>query len=215
MAITGQNIIDEVRVRYQDYPTANEAADLQWAHDEILRHTKLYPMEATTINVTSGTLEYAYDADAIRIWSAYWEPDSSTLNRDRLQECSIDALDADYESWRTETGTPRYYYDVGGYLGFYPVPNQTTSASYPRVKVWVSKKKTLGLSDSLPGQIDDPEPWIALICYRHATRYYPQDAPARAAVAQAYIEDLKRYVNGVQARLKPSMKVNFPRITNR
>lgn len=155
-------------------PSVNAAntyalALFQTAHNEILSISQI-PSDAThTVNLTSGTNEYAIPAYIKKIWDVemFYTPGSPPV---RLTQRDKDWLDAYRPAWRGQpgTGTPTECCLDGTSIVLYPTPNLTTTGGYPYVKLWTLDGAVLATGDTLPGQIMDDLPWVYLMLYRHA-----------------------------------------------
>jgi hypothetical protein len=84
------------------------------------------------LSITSGTAVYAIHDT----FADFIAPLRITINNLALRETHIAQLKAIDASWYTTTGTPEFYYMIGGQLlGFYPVPNASFTAVITRLAV--------------------------------------------------------------------------------
>lgn len=83
-----------------------------------------------TFTLTQGTTEYATPSDFMATLRVWFQPSGSSYIK--IDQTSMDQLDAQSAGWTSAAGTPtRYYLDRSNntnyYLGFYPAPSVTNS----------------------------------------------------------------------------------------
>lgn len=115
---------------------------------------------SASVSVTAGTREYALSTSSImaRIRSVQWL--RSATDRSALCQTSTDWLDEHIPTWREMTQTtdrdePTYVYftvksDGLRYIGFHPIPDETTSSGYPSANLYGSVFGDVSADDSLP-----------------------------------------------------------------
>ncbi len=106
---------------------------------------------STTFNLSLGTTEYAMPGDfmaTLRVW--YKPPGGSYL---KLDQTSMDQLDAQSSGWLSAKGTPtKYYFDrVGGNvsIGFYPAPTVANSTG-PVIVYYVQQTADISATSGIP-----------------------------------------------------------------
>lgn len=77
-----------------------------------------------TINITSGTQEYPLNAKVI-----FAQTCKLTSNGQWLDKKSENEIRRDNSSYLTTSGTPTMFWEREGYIGFYPKPNASDTAS--------------------------------------------------------------------------------------
>ena len=104
-----------------------------------------------TFTLTLGVTEYAMPSDfmaTMRLW--YQPPGSAYL---KLDQTSMDQLDAQSSGWTNAAGTPtKYYIDrstANIYLGFYPAPSVASSTG-PVIVYYVQQTVDLSTTTQVP-----------------------------------------------------------------
>jgi len=213
MAISVASVISDATGIYNSIPTARQITLFNEAHALIGRVVKLYPDDAVDVSLTAGTQKYTYDADVLRVWHAAYFSAAGTSHP--LTETSVDEKDYNEEGWRqASSGIPHEWFEEGSQIGFYPAPNTTTSASYPKVVLYCQQRRVLTTSDSLPDFINDPDAWVDLMAYKWARRRHPADTQMRAILARKSLNALSMQVMGRAVRSKPSMHFDIPLINH-
>ena len=125
-----------------------------------------------TFTLSLGTTEYAMPSDfmaTIRVW--YQPPGSSYL---KLDQTSMDQLDAQSVGWTNATGTPtKYYFDRSTstlYLGFYPAPSVASSTG-PIIVYYVQQPVDVTSTSQVPfnGNLI-LQPYVSALSYYVAYR---------------------------------------------
>lgn len=211
---TADDVIARARLHYPDLPAGTLALTLlQEAHDRVLGAVRLRPVEEVTINLTSGTYEYALSDDVIRVWAAVYV--RSSIQADALREISIDMLDDDRPNWRYDpASTPTRWYDVGTMVGLFPKPDTTTSGGYPILKLYTTKRQTLTGSTTMPAMVPNYDAWVSWVCRSWAWAQDRQNLPYWEQRADETLADLIERIQGRQARLKPSVLPSYPSVSN-
>lgn len=213
MAYTVAEVFEQVRRMYQDCP--DDSTLLKMLNDEhfdICRYVKLYQDTTVSVSLTSGTREYALSASVMHIWNAAYF--TSATSYTPLRQTSRDRLDNDFPSWlQQSSGTPYQYYESGGYIGFYPTPNATTSGGYPIVTLYCQSITAFtATSDSLPAQINNADPWIYGLARRFAMLEHPADLQRLDAMSKQSRADLAAYIISRTPRRLPSFRPNIPQV---
>lgn len=211
MAYTGSDILTEVTRRYADYSRSSEGTvDLQRANDWVLTAVRLYPDASEDLTLTANDDTYAYNINTLAIWQAVYL-ESSTSTGIVLQPKSVDTLDQDEPTWRTNpAGSPRYFFDRGGEVVLYPKPDTSSSGGYPKVVLYSTRKQTLSDVTSLPESVRQIDAWADYICHLHAKRYAIQDAQGWFEAAMASRQMLIDQLNMVTYRKKAKMRAKYP-----
>jgi len=213
MAYTVAEVFEQVRRIYQDCP--DDSTLLKMMNDEhfdICRYVKLYPDTTVNVSLTAGTREYALSASVLHIWNAAYFTSATAYTP--LRQTSRDRLDNDNMTWLQQSnGVPYLYYESGGYVGFYPTPNTTTSAGYPIVTLYCQSITTFSAtSDSLPSQINNADPWIYGLARRFAAQSRVEDVPRLDALSRQSRADLAAYIASRTPRRLPSVRFSIPTI---
>lgn len=198
---------------YQDCP--DDSTLLKMMNDEhfdICRYVKLYQDTTVTVSLTAETREYSLSASVMHIWNAAYFTSATAYTP--LRQTSVDKLDNDYPTWRNQSsGIPYQYYESGGYVGFYPTPNTTTSAGYPKVTLYCQSITTFtATSDSLPTQINNADPWIYGLARRFALQSHVEDAKRLDDLSKMARADLAAYIMSRTPRRPPSLRFGVPPI---
>lgn len=161
-------LADAITKAQQKYPQLSTARAIVFAnviHNRLLTRLNL---RGTTksINMTSGTKDYALGAETSRIFTAFYRTSATVVSQ--LTPTSQEKLDLDDPDWRerTETGSPTHYMvrpiKNGSGTGdalmvtLYPTPDTTTSGGYPLVEMWITDSTAFtATSDDLPGSLID------------------------------------------------------------
>lgn len=139
------------------------------------------PVNVTTetINLVSGTQEYALNENTLRIFRA--DILTSATNRVPLQEYDYSMLNQTRPGWRSATtGMPGGFYTwrnaTDNLVGLLPKPSTTTSGGYPVVALEVSRtpSATLTSGSSLPKSLQS----LDLYVYGVVSRYL-QENPSK------------------------------------
>lgn len=206
--MTAQEIIDEAKLDFPDETDTRALSDLQTIWDDLCWRYALIEASAD-ISLTAGTREYSLPTDFLTAYSATYYT-SATQSR-RLTGTHRDAKDELQREWRDDaSGTPREYYVrvAGGVIGFYPTPN-TTTATYPKVTLYYTKRQDLLVGTTLSGNLPSYQACVEGLRYRMAVR----TSDARAAVYRneymAQIRRLDTWLNGT-TEFKPSVKPSLP-----
>ncbi len=206
---TAQDIIDNVGLEFPGIADPVVLAHLQREHDEL---SYLFDLGGAdeTISIQAGIQEYALDADIRRVWSVDYQ--LSATNGHQLRATHVDKLDDDASGWRFHpNGLPLEFYVERGFIGLYPKPSATTSGTYPRLSLSVSRSVTLVVGTTMPAQIHNFEAWEAGVRYRIAR----QTADERMMV---YLEErkaartmLSNFIDGRNPRFITTRKSEYSR----
>lgn len=126
-----------------------------------------------TFTLTLGTTEYATPSDfmaTLRVW--YQPPGSAYL---KIDQTSMDQLDAQSSGWTNASGTPtRYYLDRSNssnyYLGFYPAPSVASSTG-PVIVYYIQQPLDVTSTSAIPfnGNLI-LQPYVSALAYYVAYR---------------------------------------------
>jgi hypothetical protein len=181
------------------------------AHLEICSKVKLYPDASFTQTFTSGTGEYALADNVISMWTGTYYAGANSYNP--LKQTNVDSLVADYgPDWRAyPASTPYAFYEDGGQIGFFPVPNVTSTGGYPCAVFSYAQAHTLALSDTLPTQINTPYPWVYYICRIQCVKNgHAEKMPQYDAMYKAAQEELATYIYRRTPKDRPRALFNIP-----
>jgi hypothetical protein len=135
-----------------------------------------------TVNLTAGTGTYDLSENIIRIHEVLYQASASStgeaLTHTSLAEMRI--LCPNYA--QAGQGTPLYAYTTSAtdtdsgkmQLGLYPVPNVSTSGTYPRVVLHVTQYAVLSGTETLPNAILTDDLFLYGMSYKWAVRQDPE-----------------------------------------
>ncbi len=210
MASTITQVITKAQAFVSDMSAAAGLILAQELEDELLEQVK---MLADTEDLTLALLTptYALDEDILKIWSADYFASATDITP--LNETSLDFLNMYRKRWRhREPSQPRDYYidnssSAGMLLGLTPEPDTATSGTYPFVRLYVGRKRTLTGASVLPSAVQDDGLYVKGIIYKwkQLRRKNPQD---EALAQRAYLEKKQAFMRRTGnrlARLNPTV----------
>jgi len=163
MASTVTQLLAKFARHYPECGSTRASQIFDDAHREINIRLRLRET-VVSVNLTDGTQEYDLAATYQLIHSVFFFESASSYWP--LEATSIDHLDVLDPYWRgrtesTDEGDPTKYYirnttdsDTSKQvIGFLPIPDTTTSAGYPIVKVYAHQEGTLTTSETLPASL--------------------------------------------------------------
>lgn len=158
--------VDQVLTKFlRHYPQAGATRALEVftdAHREINIRLRLRE-QIVSINMVDGTQEYDLAAPNQLIHSVVYYVSATEGDYQVVDPTSVDHLDVLDPTWRArlDEGNPLQYYlrnvpDTDSskqVIGFLPIPDTTTSAGYPIIKVYCHQEGTITTTETLPPQI--------------------------------------------------------------
>lgn len=199
---TVQQIVSAVQRRLPDAPSQTCVLLTNLVHRELLADIPELRLDSLTQNLTSGTGEYNIAEPVFQVLEAYYQTAANTSSQ--LSPITIEGLNAMVPTWRTDaTGTPLYFYLSSNQasansevIGLYPVPNTTTSAGYPILKMDISELESsdLTLTSTVFVTLQSPKVYIEGVSYMLAEEIRPQVANAYKAEYMGEIEKARSYV---------------------
>lgn len=177
--LTAADVLARARVYLRDQSTSPnrqqfpDATLLQFLSDGQREANAQNWLLQTSIPLTlvGGTSEYAMPDDFMSTMRVWFQPVGGSYIK--LNQSSMDQLDAQSAGWTAATGSPTaYYIDRSGdslQLGFYPVP--TTVSTGPVVVYYVQNSVDLTSTASIPfnGQLI-LQPYVSALAYYVAYR---------------------------------------------
>ena len=150
------------------YPQVSDADGLVLYTEVLLEVLALLGIESGSEDksLTDGTREYelTYDPQILSVRAAYYITDASTAVK--LTPVTTDWMDRNSSVWRftTETGTPdKFYIDAPTsaslttqgklVIGLDPIPDTTTGATYPFVRVYGPEFEAPAATSDVPQAI--------------------------------------------------------------
>lgn len=136
-----------------------------------------------TISLTANTATYDLDESVIRVHEAWYDVDATPANSRLLTQVSLDALRLLYPHERTQyVGEPRQIYSTSAVssdsgkqqVGLIPVPETSTSGTYPRLRLVVTQYATLTGSETLPNSILTDDLFLYAMAKKWAVRQDPE-----------------------------------------
>jgi hypothetical protein len=201
MAITVANVVDNALRVYPDLSQADAVAYLNYAWRDLCASIRLEQETLVSVNVTEGTAKYALDADALRVWEAYWKTASNTYIV--LKGHTIADIGTSNSKYRVEAnGTPTGYYIEGGYIALTPPPRTSTSGSYPVLVYFATIPTTWSYGYTALPVIPCEDALVAGICYRHARAYHQNEHDFWFGAYQGYKTLLARHVAGISSNIQ-------------
>lgn len=211
--MTAQQIIDEAKIDFPDETDTRALSDLQSVWDQLcIRYKLIWSRE--DVSLTAGTKEYALPASSVRVYSAIYQTAATTGTV--LEATHTDYLDKYDERWRLQSsGTPRkFYVDIAnGVVGFHPTPDTTTS-TYPKVVVDVSKTQSLLVGTTLGGNLPSYQVCVEGLKARMALRTEDSRYQVFSQMFRQEIILLDRILTGA-ADFQPHVRSNQPSLSRR
>lgn len=209
MASTVTQVIDKFQRHYPECGDTRAGEVFADAHREINLRLRLRET-VVSVNLTDGTQEYDLAATNQLIMSvvyyesatSYWVLDATTIDH-------LDTLDP---GWRLritsdDEGDPTQFYlrqvvdtDTSKQvIGFIPIPDTTTSAGYPIVKVYCHQEGTITASETLPASLLSDQIYI----YKMCSIYAPEHSPEKTGFWTAlYEEEYQRNLIHIKNRIE-------------
>jgi hypothetical protein len=157
--LTASDVLTRARIYLRDQSTSanrqqfTDATLLQFLSDGMREANaqNWLLQSSTTFNLSLGTTEYSMPSDfmaTMRVW--FKPPGGSYL---KLDQTSMDQLDAQSAGWTAAKGTPtRYYFDRVGAtvaIGFYPAPSVSNSTG-PVIVYYVQQPADITSTSGTP-----------------------------------------------------------------
>lgn len=178
--LTASDILSRARVYLRDQSTSanrqqfSDATLLQFLSDgQREANAQNWLIQSShTFTLVKGTTEYAMPSDfmaTLRLW--FQPPNGSYL---KLDQTSMDQLDAQSSGWTSAKGTPtRYYLNRSSqtiYLGFYPAPSVSNSTG-PVIVYYVQQTADTTATTNIPfnGNLI-LQPYVSALAYYVAYR---------------------------------------------
>lgn len=210
MASTITQVITKAQAFVSDMSAAAGLVLAQELEDELLEEIKMM-RDTEDITLALLTPTYALDEDILKVWDADYFASADDITP--LSETSLDFLSRYRRNWRSrEPSRPTSYYidnsSVGGMLiGLTPEPDTATSGTYPMVRLYVARKRTLSGSSTLPAAIQDDSVYVKGIIYKwkQLRRKNPQDEMLARDAYLAKKQALMRRTGNRLAKLNPTI----------
>lgn len=178
--LTASDVLTRARVYLRDQSTSPnrqqfpDATLLQFLSDGVREaNAQNWLIQSSyTFTLTLGTTEYVMPSDfmaTMRVWAQF--PGQAYI---KLDQTSMDQLDAQSAGWTNATGTPtRYYLDRSSqsiYLGFYPAPSVSNSTG-PVIVYYVQQPTDLTSTSQVPFNSNIIlQPYVSALAYYVAYR---------------------------------------------
>lgn len=201
---TAQDVIDLIKLEFPGVDDTVVLGQLQLEHDEL---TYLFNLTGAdeSISLTAGTREYALDADIRRIWNADYQ--MSATSSVQLTASHIDSMDVNLGPWRSHAnGRPQMFYVNKTNIGFYPTPSTTTSGTYPRVVLTVSRSETLVTGSTMPASAPNFGAWVSGVCKRLARMSKDERYAVYEAESKRERALLSGFITGRAAHFTPKIR---------
>jgi len=167
--MTVQTLVDEMQLMFPQLDDATILQQLNNVHYQLCRDYRVRNGKETFSSFVAGTQSYSVpsvNGTPAEIYGATFYQSSG--NGTPLTPATVRDLQNTNPGYDTDiygTGTPVQYYTDGGAIGatsftvgFFPIPNQTSSGGYPKVIFNVSYYETLVLSSPVSGVSTDQMP---------------------------------------------------------
>lgn len=157
--LTASDILTRARVFLRDQSSSpnrqqyTDATLLQWLSDgQREANAQNWLIQSSyTFTLTRGTTEYAVPSDYMASLRLWFQPLGSSFIK--LDQTSMDQLDAQSAGWTGAIGTPtRYFLDRSTstiYLGFYPAPSVSSSTG-PVILYYVQQTQDCTTTSCVP-----------------------------------------------------------------
>lgn len=168
-ALTGAEVISRARIYMRD--TSSDASRQRFSDSQLLGFLNDGQREANsyawllkssyTFTLSGGTTEYAMPSDFMATWRVEYA-------RKKLDQTSINELDAMSIAWKTASGTPQRYYLYTAsttVMGFQPAPTVLTTSTVTVYYIQRSQDLTSASQTPFNG-------WDQLQSYHSALAYY-------------------------------------------
>lgn len=168
-ALTAADVIAKARIFLRD--TSSDSARQRYSDTDLLGFLNDGQREANsyawllkssyTFTLSGGTTEYAMPSDFMATWRVEYA-------RKKLDQTSINELDANSVSWKTASGTPQKYYLYTAsttLMGFQPAPTVLTTATVTVYYIQQPTDLTSTASTPFNG-------WVQLQPYHSSLAYY-------------------------------------------
>lgn len=168
-ALTGAEVISRARTYLRD--TSSDASRQRFSDSDLLGFLNDGQREANsyawlmkssyTFTLSGGTTEYAMPSDFMATWRVEYA-------RKKLDQTSINELDALSIGWKSASGTPQRYYlytATTTLMGFQPAPTTLTTATV--TVYYIQRTQDLTSSSQTPFN-----GWTQMQPYHSALSYY-------------------------------------------
>lgn len=204
MSFLVKDIIRDAREIYDGLAPDDAVRHLNRVRATVLSELDLRKT-STTIDVTDGTIEYALASTALKVDAVDYVRSSSERDFKPLRPTSVDELDTSEAEWRRlDPSEPdRFYLSVGTtgpVIGLVPPPNETTSSSYPHLKVYFSQNETLTANSTIYDDLPSTSVYVYGIAKEHAVRYDKENFANFRAMYEMELAAAQRYLYNKTAR---------------
>jgi hypothetical protein len=177
MGSSVDQVVTKFRRIYPDCGSSRAGEIFADVHREILVRLRLRE-KTVSINLTDGTKEYDLGDTSLLVMGADYIKSATDGDFINLSPTSVDHLDYDDPSWRARLGEgdPTQYYlrnvesnDTSKQvIGFLPIPDTTTSAGYPIVRVYCHVEGTITTSETVPPQLLSDDIYTTTMAHKYA-----------------------------------------------
>lgn len=211
MSETVANVIASLRRRIPTITPDDALEYINRVHEDL---SAMLPLRQDTedVSLTDGTREYSLDEDIVQIWDAEYR--TSATEGHQMKQTSVPDLVLDRAAWRLAVdGKPFEYYiwgnTTGKVVGFFPTPETTTTSGYPIVRLYVSRRNTLTLSDSLPQTILNKQVYVEGAAWYYCADFKPDMESFYDRRYQEHKIRLKRFYYSQMPFHSPSIRANI------
>ncbi len=201
MSYTIQQVISDVQRRFPDAPSASCLVWVNQIHREILATIPELRRDVLSQNVTAGVAEYNIVEPVFQVVQAeYWTSATTVI---KLEATTVETLNEVEPGWRAETGVPSQFYLTSNQqsgnsevIGLFPIPNASTSGSYPMVKMYISELEASDLvlgSPCLP-TLSSSQVYVEGLSFMVAQAIRKDEAAAYLSSYQSQLKAQELYV---------------------
>ena len=169
MADLISTLTTDIQAAFADLTTTNAERYFNQIHNMVLHETGIRDTTAD-ISLTAGTRYYTLAEASVLVKAAYYLYSSANDDHKYLIPTTEDWMDLNAPGWRNRSarGVPSRFFMSSGkstnntikQIGFDPIPETTTSASYPTVRTYITQNVTLVSTDTIPVELSCSLPYL-------------------------------------------------------
>lgn len=201
-------VVTEFQRKYPACDSTRALELLNKVHRELATRSQ-FRNTTVTISLTASTAEYDLSSAVYMIHEAYYEITSDPADWRQLVERSLDEFIVKRFGWRQNTDStsePTEYYITSATdsntskatIGFWPVPDTTTSGGYPRVRLYTTSVVDLIGTDAIPPQCINSNVYLYGMYKLWSFDKAPQDYSMNRAVAEDEMDKNVAHIKGLQ-----------------
>ena len=209
MASAVTAIITRFQRRFRGCDSTYAATLFDDAHRLILKKCQVRNT-TRVISLTAGTRQYDLNANVYKVHEAYYERSSDPGTWQVINETNTDKLIELSRGWRARStsSVPWFYYITSttdsdtakNQIGFHPIPDTTTSGSYPRVVLYVTEYAALTGAETVPENLLDDDVYLDLMSEMYCKEtehekhgFYEKEALKSLEANAQHVENLQSH----------------------